>query len=338
MTRPIVAVGIFLMLVTLTIGVSWQNHDTDVSAEEVDEGGYSVLIVPQGAGTVSEPVRENGTTVITATANDGYVFVNWTVQKSGGAETVYSENATIAVDMTHTLYKAVFRSADTADTEIPKFYTWGCPVFSDSTTVQSYETKTFTMSIVYSDYSLASASSTQRSATVSQPMPSDLVTADDPYVQKIAAYLTDKCVGMNDIQRAYTVTCFVQDVITYRLDILQYGTNEYWALPIETLYTQYGDCEDTAVLLCAIASAMGVNSALVAMQTSSSGHMGAAIAVPYDTVDGTTFIGDDGREYAYCETATDPDRANGNVWMIGQLPSKYSLDGAVIALIEPQGV
>ena len=339
MTRPIVALGILLMLVSLTIGVAWQNYDPYTSAEEVDDGGYSTIVAPTGAGKISEPTREDGVTKITAIANDGYVFQKWTVQKSDGSETDYADSETITVDLDHAIYKAIFQSTTTTteDTEIPKFYTWACPVFSNGA-LEGYEIKTFSMYIAESDYTQAHTSSTQRMATVSKVMPVDLVQPNDPYIQKIAAYLANECNGLTDIQRAYVITCFVQDAITYRYDILQYGTNEYWALPVETLYSQCGDCEDTAILLCSVASAMGVNSALVAMQTSSSGHMGAAIAIPYGTVEGATFTGTDGREYAYCETATDPDRSNGGEWMIGKLPAKYSLDGADIALIEPMGV
>lgn len=343
MTKPIVAFGIFLMLVTLTISVSWQNSDQDVAAVEVDEGGCKYIIIPTDAGKISDQTRENDVMKITVKPCDGYVFEKWTVQEQNGSETTLSESETVEVSLNHATYRAYFKPVTTeggireTDVQIPKIYSWACPVFEEGTLV-GYEMKTYVMYIAESDYNEARSSSVQRSATVTQTMPTELILPEDSYIRKIASYLTGICDGMNDIQRAYVINCFVQDAVTYRYDICQYGTNEYWSLPVETLYTQYGDCEDTAILLCSIASAMGVNSALVAMQSSSSGHMGAAISIPYNSVDGATFLGTDGREYAYCETAVDPDRIKGEEWIIGKLPSKYSLDSAVIVLIEPVGV
>lgn len=46
-------------------------------------------------------------------------------------------------------------------------------------------------------------------------------------------------------------------------DLYLYGSEEYWAYPLETLYRGQGDCEDTSFLTAALFSAAGYRSALV---------------------------------------------------------------------------
>lgn len=45
-------------------------------------------------------------------------------------------------------------------------------------------------------------------------------------------------------------------------DMYLYGVDEYWAYPMETLFFNQGDCEDTSFLMCAIYSAAGYDSAI----------------------------------------------------------------------------
>lgn len=54
-----------------------------------------------------------------------------------------------------------------------------------------------------------------------------------------------------------------------------YGMNEYWALPIETLWHQYGDCEDRSALLCALCKEAGFDVAM----GGKSGHVFAGVAL-----------------------------------------------------------
>lgn len=57
-----------------------------------------------------------------------------------------------------------------------------------------------------------------------------------------------------------------------------YGMDEYWACPLETLCIQYGDCEDTAVLLCSLYAAAGYETAAGGI----SGHVFAGVALDVD--------------------------------------------------------
>ena len=46
-------------------------------------------------------------------------------------------------------------------------------------------------------------------------------------------------------------------------DLYLYGTEEYWAYPMETLYYKQGDCEDSSALYCALLSAAGYTSSMI---------------------------------------------------------------------------
>ena len=52
------------------------------------------------------------------------------------------------------------------------------------------------------------------------------------------------------------VLTFVQVAAKYATDSSQFGEDEYWLYPIETLYRCKGDCEDTSILASAIFSAL----------------------------------------------------------------------------------
>lgn len=58
-----------------------------------------------------------------------------------------------------------------------------------------------------------------------------------------------------------------------------HGMDEYWACPLETLCIQYGDCEDTAILLCSLYAAAGYSTAVGGI----SGHVFAGVALDVDT-------------------------------------------------------
>lgn len=58
-------------------------------------------------------------------------------------------------------------------------------------------------------------------------------------------------------------------------DLSIYGQAEYWAMPLQTLNLMQGDCEDTAVLLCALYAASGFEAAVGGI----SGHVFAGVAL-----------------------------------------------------------
>lgn len=91
----------------------------------------------------------------------------------------------------------------------------------------------------------------------------DYPTVDDECIQYIARKLDMMCKKKTKQFRQGFLLAFVQQNVKYTYDKNQYGVSEYWALPIQTLSSRKGDCEDTAILYCALAYNMHIDSQLV---------------------------------------------------------------------------
>ena len=147
----------------------------------------------------------------------------------------------------------------------------------------------------------------------------------DPYIRQIADYIELKTEGKSEQYVANIILTFVQS-IPYAYDSDVHGTSEYWQFPLETLFLNSGDCEDTSILFAAIASKMGYDSALFIFED----HMAAGISIEgfeysrstsssvKEGVSGwsvTTGEGEDAvtTTYYYGETTADG-------WLIGEVP------------------
>ena len=175
---------------------------------------------------------------------------------------------------------------------------------------------TYTVSIEYSDvrvYRDAYTADKRVQGNASHNI--SFVTPNDPYIAELAAYLRSVATaeGMNDIQIANFVLAFTQ-YIEYQLDEVYMGYVEYWKFPLETLFDQGGDCEDTSILFCAIASAMGYQTALFLLP----GHMAAGIVLSGFSGDG---FGNSTITYYFCETT-----ATG--YKVGVNPDKVTFTSA----------
>lgn len=82
--------------------------------------------------------------------------------------------------------------------------------------------------------------------------------------------------GSSEDRQGYAdfLACFVQLAIKYpssvynqSFDYYVWGMDEYWCIPLETLYHAIGDCEDTSALLCSLYIVAGY-------QTAMGGHSG----------------------------------------------------------------
>ena len=73
---------------------------------------------------------------------------------------------------------------------------------------------------------------------------SDFVSVSGNEQYKTAEYFADYLLS------------FVEVAVEYAYDSDEYGKDEYWLYPVETLYSNKGDCEDTSILLCAIYCSM----------------------------------------------------------------------------------
>ena len=134
------------------------------------------------------------------------------------------------------------------------------------------------------------------------------------YTEKMASLLYDAYMEKNGPSN-------VKDYLNYLLAFVQYipyqtdeeylGYLEYWKFPLETLYDNGGDCEDTSILYAAIAlksmKKLGFDYD-VALQIMP-GHMCAAIKS--SSISGET----NPYGYKYCETTSEK-------YKIGEIPSK----------------
>lgn len=115
--------------------------------------------------------------------------------------------------------------------------------------------------------------------------------------------------GYSDREVAEFLLAFVQS-LTYATDDVTTPYDEWPRFPMETLYVQGGDCEDTAILYAALIQAMGYSPVLLAP----TGHMAAGIPVQRTTEGGVEY---QDRFYAYVETTN-------TGWNIGELPPAYA--------------
>ena len=96
------------------------------------------------------------------------------------------------------------------------------------------------------------------------------ITPTDAQINTMAQRINSRCYNL--LKGCFD---FVSLRIRYQTDIKQYGIQEHWALPIETLKRGTGDCEDTSFLLASLLLAAGVtpqNVRVALGRTSSGGH------------------------------------------------------------------
>jgi len=201
---------------------------------------------------------------------------------------------------------------------------------------------TVTLDILYSDYNDYLSADVKR-YQYSSSVDVKFVTYNDKYVKSVASQISDQTKGVSEEERVTVLLRFVQ-TIPYVTDSESRGMSEYFKFPLETLYDNGGDCEDTTFLFCAIGKAMGYDVAVMYFQ----GHAAAGINMKVlgygddniDTyvsgssrtynvlkVDGkaVTYLypGDNvlssGSYYLYCETTSVSD-ADGNVFNVGDVP------------------
>jgi len=133
------------------------------------------------------------------------------------------------------------------------------------------------------------------------------VTVNDPSVVEVASELASMASarGFSQIERANFVLSFVQS-IDYSYDNVSAGQNEYWRYPLETLYDQTGDCEDTSILYAAIMEAMDNDAILLLLP----GHMATGLSCPGASGGHYSF---ESKSYYYCE-------CTGPGWEVGDVP------------------
>jgi len=184
---------------------------------------------------------------------------------------------------------------------------------------------TFTMDIDYDDllYSRSIYSESQRRESSDHVRDATFVTYSytdakmSPYMETLTEGLYKEFMKTHNSVSELTYLGYLlsfAQYIEYQTDEEYMGTTEYWKFPLETLYDQGGDCEDTSILFVALAhqskDRVGTNykTALQLLP----GHAAGAVLLTSSSSYTKNPYG-----YSYCETTT-PDFA------IGEIPTKMN--------------
>lgn len=145
------------------------------------------------------------------------------------------------------------------------------------------------------------------------------VTSDDTIIVDIATKLKQMATarGYTHVETVNYVLRFCQSM-KYSYDNTTMGADEYWRFPVETLYDETGDCEDTSFLFSSICEAMGYDAAILLFP----GHAAVGVAAP--GASGAYVEAGNGIDYYYCETT-----APG--WELGDLPEE--LEGQEVDVV-----
>lgn len=272
----------------------------------------------------------------TLTRNYGMEDCEWTLTSDDSGDLIYESTGPIfnyefTVPGIYTLkcmgeldgvktgkYLTVF-----ADGDMTKSFTW-----KDNDDIE----RSVSIDILYSDY-LAYAESDVPRGTQSYKdingkvhYQDDLVyvTYNDKYIVELAQQFDSKYGSLGDAKLLEIILTFTQN-IPYQLDSEYKGQEEYWKFPVETLFENGGDCEDTSILYSSIVRALGYDTALLLF----SGHMAAAVSYDGQPTGYSEFVGDDGKSYLFCET-TYPG------WEIGQISdASYTPASCLIVMVVP---
>ena len=266
--------------------------------EKDDENFQNPFVNDKAFGEVIIVDHSGGTVTFKAVPKEGYQLQQWV----DGSGNILGTDITLTVVMAEVdTITAIF---DTSYNNKVVELQWQCPVFS-SDGIGSYTDESFAIAISGQEYLESIGGEKVRNATSTVRTPASLLS-DDRVIASITDYLEGFIADMPDLKRAIVIMTFVQDTIAYTSDSENYGTVEFWATPMETVYSGKGDCEDTATLFVNIASRMGLDVGFVAFDYADNGHMSAAVKLTGGaSVSGGTTFQMDGSTYAYVETASD---------------------------------
>lgn len=129
----------------------------------------------------------------------------------------------------------------------------------------------------------------------------------------IGEYLIDraKTEKLSVYDQLCSALALVQSIV-YQTDAQSKGKAEYWRYPVETLWDECGDCEDKALLLCAIYRAVFRATPDPAMKliaylllSDVEGHAAVAVGGPNLLLPAGNYFVIDGFRYYFCETTSD---------------------------------
>jgi len=146
---------------------------------------------------------------------------------------------------------------------------------------------------------------------------------DDPYINGLAEKLNEAAQSKNfgSFQIVEFAASFVQS-LPYTSDSVTTSFDEYPRFPIETIFDNGGDCEDTSILLASILDKMGYDVVLINLPN----HVAVGVKGSQDIYG--SYYNYQGNRYYYIETT-------GENWGIGELPDEYKNTNAYIYPMVP---
>jgi len=143
-------------------------------------------------------------------------------------------------------------------------------------------------------------------------------------LRRLAAQILTRAnhAGWDELKLAEVVLHLTQACITYADDKETTGFAEYGRFPLQTLADKVGDCEDTAMLLCALLSHLGIESAFVVTDDHGTGHAASALKLngaPSRLAGDEGIIEHDGANWLYGETTLDCSFRSWGIMSPGQI-------------------
>lgn len=159
---------------------------------------------------------------------------------------------------------------------------------------QSYSV---TVQLEQDAYEAAQSSNPGRRWEAERPLFQEWVTPPSRDVDRAAAELAhlSQSSGLSTFGEVSAVLGFAQSIV-YSSDLDTTGHEDYWRFPVETMYEQTGDCEDTSILAAAVLRRLGHRVAMALMPE----HAALGVEVPPGTPGHFAIV--DGRRMYYCET------------------------------------
>ena len=311
----------------------------DRGTEDTDDSGpvSRTIQTEDGIVTVTGDIAEDD---ISAEFKDGHFTLR---SKASGDWKVFDNDAPSSTSKT--LYRAykgdVYKDTDTVEIDHPGYGSfkvtmkadgkqYSGTIVIDGTVDRTYEWKCgiteygIDLSFQYSDYDQFRNKDIDRYA--SNRDRSVFVDGCNGLMDSVISRISAQTEGFSEYDRANVILAFVQECFDYPPntmsgsialmsgDMYLTGHSDYSMFPIETIFREAGDCEDTSILAAALFKAAGLHTALlmvpghamacVAIEDgSSSNDISAVVWSSMEIYHATV----DGREYYVCETTTSYD-------------------------------
>ncbi len=155
----------------------------------------------------------------------------------------------------------------------------------------------------------------------------EFITVDDESIKVLTSMLAQITHGMVHVERVNCILKMVQS-IPYEDDIVNGQPQDYWNLPVETLWKQSGDCEDHALLFATLMEAMGYDTVIhYVMTNTGKAHIAVGVSIPGAT---GSYVEVDGIEYYYCEATASVGGSLINRVEVGDIPSGFDIQSTYV--------